>query len=177
MTIQETNKIMLRIKEHYQDFIIDEGKIEEWYTYLKDYSYSDVSKKLDEHLMSEQYGQYIPKIAFLVKYLTKEEDKGKKVNYKVQCLICKKYIYDEDYDEHYRRCSSVNYMDNQYYKYTGKRLDREKLYKMSEDEFRKKYRSMLELVKSNTADENEKERVSALLEMRAFNIQTNIQGI
>lgn len=177
MTIQETNRIMLRIKEHYQDFIIDEGKIDEWHTYLADYSYKDVSKKLDEHLSSEQYGQYIPKVAFLVKFLTKEKEKGKVEDYKIQCYLCKKFIKNSEYQEHFKRCSSINYMNTQRYKYFGVRFDIsaiKQLWNMDEETFRKKYREMLEIVKNNTKDECEKERVNALLENRPFTIQTSI---
>ena len=177
MKINETNKLMERIKEHYQDFIIDKPKVEEWHNYLKDYSYKDVSNKLDEHLSSEQYGQYIPKVAFLVKYLTKEEDKGKIEDYKTQCYLCKRYIKNSEYQEHFKRCSSINYMNNQRYKYFGKRFDEltiKQLWKMEEELFRKKYREMLEIVRDNTTDAWEKERVTALLENRGFTIQTEL---
>ena len=177
MTIQETNKIMLRIKEHYQEFVIDEGKIDEWHIFLKDYTYADVSKKLDEHLSSEQYGQYIPKVAFLVKYLTKEEDKNKVEDFKIQCRLCEKYIKNSEYQEHFKRCSSINYMNDQRYKYFGKKFDDnaiKQLWNMEEETFRKKYREMLEIVKNNTKDDEEKERVKAILEYRPFNIQASI---
>ena len=175
MTREESKNLMKRIKEHYQDFIVDEGKIDEWHEYLKDYSYNDVSKKLDEHLSSEQYGQYIPKVAFLVKYLTKEEEKGKVEDYKIQCYLCKKNIKNSEFENHFKRCSSINYMNRQRYKYFGKEFDEKgikQLWDMEEEAFRKKYREMLEIVKNNTDDEYEKERVSALLEYRPFNIQT-----
>ena len=180
MKINETNNLMKRIKEHYQDFIVDEGKIEEWHKFLKDYSYSDVSKKLDEHLSSQEYGQYIPKVAFLVKYLTKEEDKGKTEDYKIQCYLCKRFIKNSEYQEHFSRCSSINYMNRQRYKYFGKEFDettKKQLWNMSEESFRKKYREMLEVVRKNTEDEYEKERVTALLEERAFKVQLNIESV
>lgn len=176
MTRDESKNLMKRIKEHYQDFIVDEGKIDEWHGYLKDYTYKDVSKKLDEHLSSEQYGQYIPKVAFLVKYLTKEADKGKIEDFKIQCYLCGRYIKNSEYQEHFSRCSSINYMNKQRKKYFNKEFDEQaikQLWKMSEEDFRKKYREMLEIVKNNTTDDFEKERVTALLEYRPFVFQTN----
>ena len=59
MTIQETKQFMTRIKQHYQEFVIDNYKIDEWYKELKSYDYDEVNKKLDEHLRNEQYGQYL----------------------------------------------------------------------------------------------------------------------
>ena len=176
MKREETKRLFKRIKSHYEDFIVDEGKIDEWHNFLKDYSYDDVSKKLDEHLSSEQYGQYIPKVAFLVKYLTKEEDKGKYEDYKVQCFYCKNYFKNSEYKEHFKRCSSINYMSMQRERFFGKSLDdsiKNQLYKMNEEDFRKKYREVLEIVKNQTQDEWEKQRITALLENRAFEIQTS----
>ena len=174
MTREESKNLMKRIKEHYQDFIVDEGKIDEWHNYLKDYSYSDVSKKLDEHLSSQEYGQYIPKVAFLVKYLTKEQDKGKIEDFKIKCYLCEKYIKNSEYQKHFSRCSSINYMNKQRYKYFGKEFDEtaiKQLWDMEEETFRKKYREMLEVVRNNTKDEYERARVTALLEYRPFTIQ------
>jgi len=176
MTIKETNRFLLRIKEHYQEFVIDEYKIDEWHKFLKDYSYEDVDKKLDEHLSSEQYGQYIPKVAFIVKYLTKEKDKGHFEDYKIQCFYCKEYLKNSEFKEHFKRCSSINYMNNQRQRFFGKDFGEttiKQLWNLSEEEFRKKYYEMLQIVKKETNDEEEKERVSALLEQRAFNIQTS----
>ena len=74
MEKKQVIEFMDRIKSHYQEFIIDDFKIKEWYDELKDYSYEDVNKKLDEHLRSEQYGNFIPKVYFLTKFLTKEKE-------------------------------------------------------------------------------------------------------
>lgn len=74
---KETINFMERVKSHYQEFIIDDFKISEWYGKLKDYDAEDVNKKFDEHLGSEVYGDYIPKIMFLTKYLTPTKEKGK----------------------------------------------------------------------------------------------------
>lgn len=176
MKIKETSRLMERIKEHYQDFIIDEGKTEEWHNFLKDYAYEDVSKKLDEHLSSEQYGQFIPKVAFLVKYLTKEKEKGQNEDYLVQCFYCKKYLKNSEFQKHFSRCSSINYMNNQRQRFFDKTFDDvaiKQLWNLDEESFRKKYREMLDVVRKNTTDECEKERITALLEYRPFTIQTN----
>lgn len=177
MTREESKNLMKRIKEHYQDFIVDEGKIDEWHRYFKDYSYNDVSKKLDEHLSSQEYGQYIPKVAFLVKYLTKEEDKGKVEDYKIQCYLCGRYLRNSEYQKHFSRCSSIDYMNFQRKKYFGKEIDeqgKKQLWNMEEEIFRKKYREMLEFIQKNTNDMYEKDRVTALLEHRSFTIQQTL---
>lgn len=174
MTREESKNLMKRIKEHYQEFIVDEGKIDEWHNFLKDYSYHDVSKKLDEHLSSQDFGQYIPKVTFLTKYLTKEKDKGKIENHDILCYLCNRYIKESEYQKHFLRCSSIDYMNRQRVKYFRKEYDekaKKQLWNMEEEIFRKKYREVLEFVKESTKDEYEKERVSMLLDYKPFTIQ------
>ena len=48
------------------------------------------------------------------------------------------------------------------------------LHDVVEETFRKKYREMLEVVKNNTTDNWERERVTALLENRPFTIQMDL---
>ena len=85
MTIKETNQFMERIKSHYQEFIVDDFKIKEWHKELSKFDLEDVNKKLDEHLKSSEYGEYIPKLFFLTKYLIPSKDKGKIKHYVVKC--------------------------------------------------------------------------------------------
>ena len=98
MTILETNEFMKRIKSHYQEFVIDEFKQDEWYKELKKYDYEDVSKKFEEHLRSETYGEYIPKLYFLTKYLIPSNKKGEIKEYTVHCQICNKAVDYKEYD-------------------------------------------------------------------------------
>lgn len=107
MTIKETNEFMERIKSHYQEFIIDDFKIKEWHKELSKYDAEDVNKKFEEHLKSELYGDSIPKVYFLTKYLVPTEDKGKVIHHNVVCQLCNQTIFDDDYDNHYKRCSSA----------------------------------------------------------------------
>ena len=161
MTIKEATSFMERIKQHYQDFIIDEYKIDEWYKDLQYYNYQEVNKKLDEHLRSEKYGESIPKLHFLLMYLTKEEDKGKDwlLEKQVRCSVCGKIMNYYDYERHYNRHSSIEYISMQYKKYKDEDIDKEKLMNMPESEFNVKYDKILEFVLDNTKDKEEKERI------------------
>ena len=161
MTIKEATTFMERIKQHYQDFIIDEYKIKEWYKDLQYYNFDEVNKKLDEHLRSEKYGEYIPKLHFLLMYLVKEEDKDKDwlLEKNVRCGMCGKIMNYYDYEEHYKRHSSIEYIKQQYLKYKNEEIDTEKLFNMDNAEFNKKYDKILEFVLENTEDKEEKERI------------------
>lgn len=157
MTIQETANLLKRIKQHYQDFIIDEYKVEEWHSELKNYDANDVNKKLEEHLRNEQFGRAIPKVYFLTKYLktTKEKEKIENRIEFVYCPLCKEEVRMSDFDKHYDRCCSVDYFIRQYEKYFGKKLSREQLMNMEQEKFDINYEKLLKHIQKSTTDEIE----------------------
>lgn len=57
MTKEQTKNLFRRIKSHYQEFTVDDFKVDEWYKELRDYDYDDVTKRFELHLNSEDYGQ------------------------------------------------------------------------------------------------------------------------
>ena len=170
MTIQETSKLLKRIKQHYQDFVVDEYKTEEWFGELKKYDVEDVNKKLEEHLKNEQFGRTIPKVYFLIKNLKTIEEKQKLENQIefVYCPLCRTKIQTLDFELHFERCSSVNYVMKQYEKYFEKKLNWQNLMNMSEEEFSKKYYKLLKYVQKSTEND---------LEMKAIERVFNTTGI
>lgn len=156
MEKKQVIKFMQRIKSHYQEFIIDDFKIDEWYKELKDYSEEDVNKKLDNHLNSEQYGEQIPKIHFLTKYLTKIQDKNKQLIGSKQCHICYKMIDINEFEKHFDRCSSVDYLNRRNLQYFNKIIDKEKYMNMEQKEFDEKYNKMCYYIYEHTQDPREK---------------------
>ena len=73
-----------------------------------------------------------------------------------------------EYDEHFKRCSSIRYLNSQYEKYFNKKLDIEMLKKMSSNDFDVNYRKVLNYIKENTENQDEKERVKCVLENTPF---------
>ena len=156
MNINETKEFMERIKIHYPSFIIDTYTIEEWHKELKDYSFEDINKKFEEHLRNEQYGNNIPRIWFLTKYLTKEADKGKNnaSDIKTNCQLCGKEIILSEYSNHYHKCSSVDYIIRQVKKYKGQELPRKDIEELTDEKFDKLYDKVLNLTfECGTPDE------------------------
>lgn len=139
MERKETIEFMQRIKSHYQEFIIDDFKIDEWHKELKRYDYEDINKKFEEHLKSEVYGEQIPKLYFLTKYLTPTEDKNKKVNYDITCRLCGLNIPADKYDEHYDRCCGANVIVSDIKKYFNLTVDYNQLMAMNDDLYEKTY--------------------------------------
>ena len=156
MELKEVSMLLKRIKSHYQEFIVDDFKVNEWYKELKDYSIDDVMEKLEQHFRSEQYGNQIPKVYFLTKYLTKEQDKNKQLKGSQQCHICHKFINLEEFENHFDRCSSVDYLNRRNIQYFDKPIDKEKYMNMDQRDFEEKYNKMCYYIYENTKDQREK---------------------
>lgn len=153
MTIKETNEFMERIKSHYQEFIIDDFKIKEWHKELAQYDSEDVNKKLEQHLKSEIYGDSIPKLYFLTRYLIPTEDKGKINHHYVECQLCQQSVFDSDYDNHYKRCSSATTIARDMKKYFNMNVNYQIMMNMTEKDFDELYVKYLnKMLSANITD-------------------------
>lgn len=159
MDKKETKKFMERIKSHYQEFVIDEFKFSEWYGRLKDYDAEDVNKKFDEHLSSEVYGDSIPKIFFLTKYLTPTAEKGKIIHHTIICQLCGQGIHDTDYEKHFSRCSSASAIVRDMKKYYKTDVDYNQLMRMDEVAFGKAYTRYLNKMLNSDCPEVQKRAI------------------
>lgn len=160
MELKETKMVLKRIQNNYSSFVVDNYLQSEWHKELSKYDLEDVMEKLEQHFRSEQYGNQIPKLYYLTKYLkTTKEKQEEKVEY-IYCNLCHEAFRIDEFDEHYDRCSSVNYFLKQYKKYFEKYLEREKLMNMSEEEFETNYAKLLKIVMERTTDEKESRRIS-----------------
>jgi len=147
MTREDTKNFLRRIKQHYQEFSVDDYKISEWHNELKDYNVDDINKKFEEHLKNEQYGNTIPRIWFLTKYLTKEKDKGKNNANEIitNCTLCGAEILLSDYEKHYRKCSSIDYIIRQYKKFKNQTITRKDLEELSDKKFDEIYEKIVNM--------------------------------
>lgn len=144
MERKEVQSLMRRIKTNYNEFVIDDYSVSEWYKELKDYDLKDVMEKLEQHFRSETYGSQAPKVYFLTKYLTKTQDKNKKNEYLVRCEICGAVISLNDYDKHRRRCQQLEYLEKKSKELLGKDFNKEKAKVLSEETFNKLYDSLVD---------------------------------
>ena len=143
MTINETNKFLKRIQQYYSDFEITDTKIEEWYRQLKDYDYEDIDARLDKHLKSEVYGNYPPKLNYILAGLVKSEDKNIDYDYYVQCQQCGNIIHYSQYEKHYSRCCSAKTIVRDLKNYYEQDVDYENLMAMNDELFEKAYKRYL----------------------------------
>lgn len=178
MEILETTKIMERIKQHYQDFIIDDYKIEEWHNELSKYDFKEVNDKLDQHMRSEQYGQYIPKLFFLTRNLKTLQQKSEKKEYIVICPFCKTYVNFDRFDSHRERCSSVDFIQEQCERFNLKSIDKNYYRKMPQEQFEEFYNKLLKFIESKTDDTKELNRLMAIKQSRfGQKVQFNFEDI
>lgn len=141
MTKNEVKTFMLRVKSYYQSFIIDEFKTNEWFNALKDYDNSEVNKRFEEHLQSETYGQYIPQISYLTKFLKKVgEKKETPADIFINCSICGKRLSLQEQENHYDRCHDIDYINWLSEKYRGKPINKDKYWELEDTAF---YRAFL----------------------------------
>lgn len=174
MELKDVKTILNRIKVNYPTFVNDDYTRSEWYRELKDYSLEDVMDKLEQHFRSEQYGNQIPKVYFLTKYLTKEKDKNKEFKGTKQCHICYKFVDINAFESHFDRCSSVDYLNRKNIQFFNKPIDKEKYMNMEQKDFDEKYNKMCYFIYENTKDEREKYCLNQYL-MGLHKIQENLE--
>ena len=157
MELKDVKIVLKRIEINYPSFVNDDYTRSEWYRELKDYTLEDVMEKLEQHFRSEQYGNQIPKVYFLTKYLTKEQDKGKELTGSERCHVCNKWINIKEFEKHFDRCSSVDYLNRRNIQHFNKPIDKEKYMIMEQKEFDEKYNKMCYYIYEHTQDPREKE--------------------
>ncbi len=172
MTIDETKKIIKKIKTFRPYFQTGNSTREEisfgkeWHKVFEEYNFSDVEKRLDKFLNNpDNYGK-IPEAHYLVNTLTKIT--SKKDNLKgvtVMCPKCRKELSLDEFDTHFGRCSSVDYICKKSEKYFNQILSKEKLFALSDEEFEKKYIQFLENLKNKVESPHEKNNLEKIVKM------------
>ena len=135
----EVSKILNKIKAFRQSFEISNSLVLEWTKILEPYRYEDVDKKLDEYFKeSSNFGQY-PDAYYLTKYLKTEEELSKTQTVMARCSLCGKEMPYNDLEEHFDRCSSIDYVYRESRKHLHKTFDKQKLWEMDNQTFDRFY--------------------------------------
>lgn len=156
MTREEVKTIVDKIQVYRQTFLITNNVYQEWNRILEPYDYLDVDNKLNDFFQNgDNYGRY-PDAYQLVKRLTKVIDKSKNRGMVIGCKNCGRLLPIEEYDAHFDKCNSVDYLVRNYKKYYDKDLSLSKLWKLSDDKFWEMYWKFNEQIISSVEDEKEK---------------------
>lgn len=155
MTRQEVGELLNRIKSHYNTFKVDDYKMNDWLEQLESYAKEDVHKNFERHLRSEIYGDKEPKISFLIRGLLTFEEKNSSKGIMVKCNLCGRTTNLDNFNNHYTRCASVNYLNQQSIRFFGKEINNEKYFNMSDLDFNKYYFKMINYAKEHVSDARE----------------------
>lgn len=178
MNRMETQNILNKIKVFRQSFLILKETIEEWTKILEPYDYSDVDKKLDEYFReSNNFGQY-PDPYYLSRNLTTKNEKEKYRNVSVRCQICGEEISHSEYDSHFEKCSSIEYVCDMSKKFFGKELNKQELRKLPNEKFDKAYWNFCEKLNEQMKTGLEKHILeNAILTHKGIKPQLNVEEV
>lgn len=161
MELKDVKMVLKRIQVNYPNFVLDGYVQSEWYRELKDYCLEDVMQKLEQHFRSEQYGNSIPKVYFLTKYLKKANEKKEIDKEKILtiCPLCGETISLAEFDKHHDRCCSIDYLNRKSIKLYNKEINKEKYKNMSEEEFYNIYDKFIKIVYESAENIKEKNAI------------------
>lgn len=171
MTIDETKKVIQKIKTFRPFFQTGNSSSEEinfrkeWHRVLESYDYEDVDRKLNEYFKDGDNVGRIPDAYYLVKFLKTHEEKQQAGGNWIRCNLCGEEMADSAFLNHFDRCSSVNYIYRKTKEIFNQNIDRTKLYKMSQEEFDRRYLSFLQKIREKTTDAEEQNRVEKIIRM------------
>ena len=159
MNVEQVNDLLEYISISYKTEI-PTSMLYSWLDVLQAYDYEEVKQSLDEAMAEERFQTRPPQSQYIVRNLVKKYDK---VNYKEQvvyCPICRRPLNQPQYDEHFNRCSSVEYILNQCKRFNIQcRYSKKELYEMKEIDFEEYYNTILKYVMNHTTDASEKTRI------------------
>lgn len=82
---------------------------------------------------------------------------------KVHCRLCNDYVEIEKFDNHYKKCCSIDYIQRKMKQLYNKDVTREEILKLDFVEFNKRYFWLLNRVYENTIDPKESARLENIL--------------
>lgn len=172
MTKEEAKTIFKRIKSHYNTFVVDDFKFNEWFKELIHCNYEDVNKNLDRHINSEIYGETEPRLLFLTKYCRRDDRDFNLDNLHLICPHCKNKIKLYEYDDHVHRHNSIFYMNSKA-DLLNKHYNEAKLMLAKEEVFEEVYNQFLSELYTVIPSGPEKNRIAFLLNLNEKQMTIN----
>lgn len=134
MNREQVKTLFKRIKVHYNTFKSkDQDVFDEWCRRLQDYRANGVFDNFDRYL-KEQHDEP-PKVIDLINEFIRIEKDFNSIN----CTICGRKESLSNYDKHFSRCNSIDYICRSSKKYFGQVLNKQKLWELSDEEFEDRY--------------------------------------
>ena len=171
MTIYETKQVIQKIKTFRPFFQTGNSSAEEinfrkeWHKVLEPYDFEDVDRKLIEYFKDGDNIGKIPDAFYLTKYLKTHDSKRNSQGIWIKCQLCQEEMSLEEYDNHYERCASVEYICKQSIRVFGQRLNRNQMMNLSQKDFDKRYIYFLYQLQAKTKDFDEKTRLEKIIKL------------
>lgn len=182
MDKRQVMDVLEKIQAYRQSFLITNKLIDEWYRVLEPYDYYDVNKKLDDYFRDgENFGKY-PDVYYITRYLKTVEEKQIVNEPHALCQICKQPVKYENYQKHYDRCSSIEYITEMSKRYLEKNVSKEKLLQADDKTFEKFYYSTCKVIYNKMPEGFPKHLLENVLltyegESPKYNLETIMEGV
>lgn len=145
-------------------FFKNSGEREEaWYRVMYKYDFNETMNNLHIAMANEKYQKEPPTAYYLVQDLTPTNEKVDFNKLVIFCPICKRAVNQNEEKKHTDRCRSIDYLVRQYKRKFNKELNAKELWKMSDEEFDKRYFDSLKKFQGATSNEKEKEIIGFVL--------------
>ena len=127
-----------------------------WLKVMYNYDFDEVMKNLHIAMADDKFQKEPPTAYYLTRNLTPLSERVDFNKLVIFCPICKRAINQNEEKKHTDRCRSIDYLVRQYKKHFGKVIEKKDLWKMSDEEFDKKYFESIKKIQDTTMNEKEK---------------------
>lgn len=160
MNREEVVDLFEFLEINYPNFSYSSKTIDTWLNELQMFDVDDVKRNLKELMADDLYSKTPPLLSRIIRGLTPKNEKIDFTKTVYFCSRCNKgFNSKEDCDEHFDRCSSVDYVIRETRKWFKKELTRKELFVMSNEEFNERYYKLLHWIHDHTQNESEKTRI------------------
>lgn len=160
MNRDEVTELLNYINLNYPYFKVDSEVVSAWLNELQMYDVEDVKRNLKELMAEDLYSKNPPLLSRIIRGLTPKNEKLDFTKSVIFCPRCHKgFNSHEEEDEHFGKCSRVDYVIRETRKWFKKELTRKELFAMPDEEFQERYKKLLWWIHDHTEDEREKTRI------------------
>ncbi len=153
MKMSEVKELIEKIDIHYgTEHIKNDNLVKEWYKELKKYSSEDVNRRLEEHLRGD-FSNSTPKLYYLTKGLFTPEQKIQMTTIYTNCTLCGKEVNINEFDDHYTKCSHIDFIKTNVKKYLNQDINVEEYWQMSEEDLTKRWEKIAKIVLKKSDNE------------------------
>lgn len=160
MNREEVVNLFEFLETNYPTFSYSSKTIDTWLNELQMYDVDDVKRNLKGLMAEDLYSKTPPLLSRIIRGLTPKNEKLDFTKSVIFCPRCHKgFNSHEEEDEHFGKCSRVDYVIRETRKWFKKELTRKELFAMPDEEFQERYKKLLWWIHDHTEDEREKTRI------------------